>query len=118
MTLLNDTDIEEVGGITPEQKKKIDDFLQGAAYCWCNLKKDEWFALRNLVGGENHFWQGTPLIVLYDKHNGIADDPVKNAGIDAGWLFKAMLHADKRKFETKREHVRMYKWIKDESVED
>ena len=65
--LIEKTEIREVNGISKEQKKRILDFLQGTVYCWCKNRKDEWFTARDLLGGENYFWQGTPLFVLYEK---------------------------------------------------
>lgn len=81
--LIEDTEVKEVLGISKEQEQRIVDFLQGAVYCWCKNRKDEWFAARDLLGGENYFWQGTPLFALYEKTK-----DVKQAGIDAGWLLK------------------------------
>ena len=43
-------------------------FLQEAVYCWCKNRKDEWLAVRDLLGGDNHYWQGIPLIPLYDYY--------------------------------------------------
>ncbi|HHT53138.1 MAG TPA: hypothetical protein GX007_08205 [Bacteroidales bacterium] len=104
--LLEDSKIYEVHGISKEQKQRIKDFLQGAVYCWCKNRKDEWFAARDLLGGDNFFWQGTPMFALYEK-----SENVDQAGKDAGWLLKEVLSEDKRSFETKREGlVRQYRW--------
>ena len=43
-------------------------FLQGAVYCWCKNRKDEWFAARDLLGGDNYYWQSSPLMPLYDYY--------------------------------------------------
>lgn len=109
--LIENTEIREVNGISEEQKKRILDFLQGAVYCWCKNRKDEWFAARDLLGGENYFWQGTPLLALYEKTK-----DVKQAGKDAGWLLKKVICEDKRSFQTKKEGlVRQYRWNGDEN---
>lgn len=109
--LTEDTVVREVNGISEEQKKRILDFLQGAVYCWCKNRKGEWFAIRDLLGGENFFWQGTPLFALYEKNM-----DVKQAGKDAGWLLKKVLCDDKRSFQTKKEGlVRQYLWTGDEN---
>ncbi len=93
------------------RKADIKNFLQGAVYCWCKNDKDEWFSLRDLMGGANFHWQGTPLIKLYEKHR-YKKDSVKSAGIDAGWLLKAVINDDERVFETrKRELIRQYRWV-------
>ncbi len=101
-----------VTGITEEEKIRIKDFLQGAIYCWCKNRKNEWFSLRDLMGGDNFYWQGTPLMPLYLKHEGINDDPVREAGKDAGWILKAVIIQDKRLFDTRKEAlIRQYRWI-------
>lgn len=106
--------IHDVYKITEEQKQKIKAFLQGGVYCWCKNKrnsKNEWFSLRDLMGGDNFYWQGTPLIELYEKHKH-KENSVKAAGIDAGWLLKAVISEDERVFETKTEDlIRQYRWV-------
>ena len=104
--LVQKSEIREVHGITKEQKQKIMDFLQGAVYCWCKNRKDEWFAARDLLGGDNFYWQNTPMFALYEKTN-----DTELAGKDAGWLLKKVIDKDKRSFETKKEGlVRQYRW--------
>lgn len=116
MTLIQKSVIRNVKRITDEQKQRIYDYLQGAAYCWCKNRSEEWFSVRNLFGGDNFDWTGTPLIVLYDKHKakGKSDaDAISGAGKDAGWILKRILEDDQRNFETKKEElVRKYKWKK------
>ncbi|MDD4848407.1 MAG: hypothetical protein PHR53_06575 [Bacteroidales bacterium] len=104
--LIENSKIRDVHGITDEHKQKILDFLQGAVYCWCKNKKDEWFAARDLLGGDNYDWEGTPMFFLYEKSK-----DVEQAGKDAGWLLKQVIDNDKRNFETKKEGlVRQYRW--------
>ncbi|WP_411897539.1 hypothetical protein [Elizabethkingia occulta] len=107
-----DKTIRTVNGITPEEEQRIIDFLQGAVYCWCKNRKDEWFSLRELMGGDNFYWESTPLEPLYTKHKAVgATDPVKSAGKDCGWLLKKVIIRDSRDFETdKFEMTRKYKW--------
>ena len=108
--------IRDVTGISAETKQRIRDFLQGAVYCWCNNKPDEWFSLRDFMGGYNFYWQGTPLIELYIKHKNLGksdEDAFDSAAIDGGWLLKKVIIDDKRLFDTKIEdRIRKYKWIK------
>jgi hypothetical protein len=112
MSLNLESELRNVTGITDEEKQRIYDFLQGAVYCWCKNRKDEWFSLREFMGGPNYFWQGTPMLPLYLKHEGDSADPVKEAGKDGGWLLKHVIMNDKRLFETKREAlIRQYRWI-------
>jgi len=118
--LKNDSGIKQVSGITQQEEQRIIDFLQGAVYCWCNNKEDEWFTFRDFMGGKNFFWQGTPLLVLYDKHKNDGksdDDSFKGAKLDAGSLLKKVLHKDSRWFDDKKTkkpgseyEIKMYKW--------
>ncbi|MDR0734011.1 MAG: hypothetical protein LBF08_08165 [Dysgonamonadaceae bacterium] len=108
--LVQESEIREVYGITEEQKQRIMDFLRGAVYCWCKNRKDEWFAARDLLGGDNFYWQGTPMLALYEK-----SEDVEQAGKDAGWLLKRVINNDKRRFETtKKDFVRQYRWTGEE----
>lgn len=79
---------------------------------------DDWFSLSALMGGDNFYWQGTPLMCLYTKHeeNG-SGNPVNRAGIDAGWLLKSVIVNDSRHFETKKEFSkRIYRWCGEECI--
>ena len=109
--LKKNSEIREVKKITKEDKENIVNFLQGAVYSWCK-NNDKWFALRDLMGGDNYYWEGTPLLALYKKHQD-KDNAVKLAGKDAGWILKKVIEQDKRLFDTKKEdRTRKYKWIK------
>ena len=67
-------------------------FLQGAVYCWCKNRKDDWFAARDLLGGNNYYWQGTPLIPLYDYYlNGNEENHL--VLIEADTKYQALLTA-------------------------
>ncbi len=98
--------IKEATGICKCETAAIKHFLQGAIYCWCkNINQNEWFSLSELMGGKNFYWEGTPLMCLYTKHEKKgSENPVNQAGIDAGWLLKAVVNNDSRKFETKKEY--------------
>jgi len=113
MSLIGEHSLREVKGIASCKIIAIKHFLQGAIYCWCkNQGVNEWFSLSELMGGENYYWQGTPLMPLYTKHkdNG-SENPVNQAGIDAGWLLKSVVFNDLRVFETKKEfRKRIYRW--------
>lgn len=110
--LIVETEVREVRGISPESKQRIEDFLQGAIYSWCKNNEGKWFALRDLMGGDNYHWQGTPLFSLYEKHKE-KENATELAGKDAGWILKKVIKKDNRKFDTKKEEMtRKYKWIK------
>jgi len=107
--------LRSVSGLSDQEIIRIKDFLQGGIYCWCKNRKEEWFSLRDLMGGDNFYWQGTPLISLYIKHKDTSTDPVKDAGKDAGWILKTVIDEDKRFFITKIEaRIRQYQWTEDE----
>lgn len=115
MSLLPPSEIREVSGISPEESEKIQDFLQGAIYAWCKNQKGKWFALRDLMGGDNFDWNGTALQVLFYKHENLGktdEDAIRAAAKDCGWLLKKAIHTDERVFETKTENLtRKYRWV-------
>jgi len=116
MTLIQKSEIRNVTGITDSEAQRICDYLQGAVYCWCKNRSEEWFSVRDLFGGENFDWTGTPIGVLYEKHisKGKSDDnAISDAGKDAGWILKKIIEDDLRNFETKKEElIRKYRWRK------
>lgn len=111
MVLSPPSQVRDVTGLTPNDKARIRDFLQGAVYCWCKNRPAEWFSLRDLMGAENFYWQGTPLFSLYQKHHP-SPDAVERAGQDGGWLLKQVITDDLRTFETREaEMIRQYHWV-------
>jgi hypothetical protein len=118
MPLLPPSEIRDVHGVTPPQKELIKAYLQGAVYSWVKNRSGEQFAARDLVGGENFEWEGTPLIVLYEKHVSLGktdEDAITDAAKDLGWLLKTVLHEDKRHFEVGRSGLTAgYRWIGNE----
>lgn len=102
--IINDNSkvIESISGISGLELQGIKLFLQGAVYCWVKNRKNEVFALRDLVGGENTDWSETPLEALYQKHILLKKDVEsanKVAGQEAGQVLKLVLKNDSRKFE-------------------
>ena len=115
MSIVPKSEIRNVKGIKNEQIQRIYDFLQGGVYCWCKNRSDEWFSVRDLLGGENFDWNGTPLIVLFEKHINLGksnDEAIADAGKDAGWIVKKVLDNDTRDFEAKDGFAKSYRWIK------
>lgn len=112
------SELRDVYGITDTEKSLIKAFMQGAVYCWVKNRMGEPFAVRDLMGGENFEWSGTPLYALYLKHinSGKNDDAaIEDAAKDLGWLTKTVLSEDKRHFEAgKAGLVSSYRWVGNE----
>ena len=114
MPIINDTKSKiRLPKIDQSQKQKICDFLKSAVYCWCDNRKDDVFHCRDLVGGDNNDWNGTPLQALYNHRRAYGSkDPKDSAGKDAGWFLKQVLRNDSRKFQSADGgHAKCYKWI-------
>ena len=105
--------VREVHGLLEGELQKIKAFLQGAVYCWCAIRKSEWFCARDFIGGDNSYWNHYPLGVLYFRHikDGCDHDyAFDQAAKDAGKILKRVLSEDHRMFETKKEYTRSYRW--------
>jgi len=115
MALVPPSDLREVYGITDEERTLIKAYLQGSVYCWAKNCPEEPFAARDLVGGENFEWQGTPLYPLFEKHIDAGksdDDAIEAAAKDLGWLLKSVLAEDKRHFRADHAGlVAVYCWV-------
>lgn len=103
------------------EKDLIICFMQGAIYSWVKNRKGEWFAVRDLVGGDNYYWEGTPLEKLWLKQTKLlgktGNKAIKGAAKDLGWLTKQLIHDNKRTFETKKSGlVRVYRWTGTEGL--
>ncbi len=103
--LLQDTELKNVSGISNAERTAICAFLQDAVNDWCTKHNDEWFAARDLLGGDNFNWEETPMNALLVNNN------VRQASIKAGWLLKHVIHDDTRTFDTRRGRLfRQYRW--------
>ena len=114
MSFRSEQEIRAVAGIAEEDQERCRIFLQGAIYCWCKNRRDEWFALRDLVGGENTEWDNIPLDAIYQKHiaNLAPERAFAEAARDAGWILKRVIADDQRVFETRiTDDVRHYQWL-------
>ena len=118
MALQPESELRDVYGIRDADKDLIKAFMQGAVYCWIKNRMGEPFAVRDLMGGENFEWAGTPPSVLYQKHINAGKDnesAIECAAKDLGWLMKTVLSDDKRTFEAgKAGLVANYRWIGNE----
>ena len=118
MTLIEPSENRDVHGISDNQKKLIKAYLQGAVYSWVKNCSGKQFAARDLVGGENFDWNGTPLIALYEKHIKLGktnEAAIEDAGKDLGWLLKTVISEDKRNFEIGRSGLTAgYRWVGNE----
>lgn len=113
---------KNVNGFDERQLMLMKAFLQGAVYCWCKNRKNEWFAARDLLGGDNYYWQGTPLLALFEHYRAGREDQdsiqyaIEEAGKAAGRLLKEVLINDKRTFETQSGYARTYRWTGEEEM--
>lgn len=118
MSLLNNAKLRNVSGILPTQKTAIKSFMRRAIYAWIRNRPGQVFAVRDLVGGPNWDWSGTPLYDLFDRHHKAGKNnasAMKRAAIDLGWLVKSVLAEDKRSFlSTKTWRANGYSWIGNE----
>jgi hypothetical protein len=107
--------LHKVRGIRDLEIATIKAYMQGAVYCWVKNRKDEPFSVRDLVGGENYEWKGTPLYALWTKqvNSGKKGNlAIKNAGKDLGFLTKTVLSDDKRTFIVEKAGmVNSYRWV-------
>lgn len=119
--LIGDSSYRSVHGFSPIEIRRMLDFLQGAVQVWCRDRHGEWFAARDLLGGANYYWQGTPLMRLYEFYMEKSDEnddySVKQAGRAAGHLLKRVLIEDvKRTYETRQGFTREYRWVGEERL--
>ena len=105
--------INNINSVHGSEKKRAKAFLKKKVYCWCKNQPDKEFAARDLVGGKNKNWNGTPLQKVYKhhRHSKSIEKAYTQAGIDVGWLLKGVLHDDERCFELIKRDVNHYKWL-------
>ena len=113
---------KNVNGFDERQLMLMKAFLQGAVYCWCKNRKNEWFAARDLLGGDNYYWQGPPLLALFEHYRAGREDQdsiqyaIEEAGKATGRLLKEVLINDKRTFETQSGYACTYRWTGEEEI--
>lgn len=115
---------KQIDSISKTEMKKIQDYLQGCVYTWCNKKGKEPFCAADFVGGSNKDWKGTPPHTLFssrleqyrreysqESEEQIVARAFDQAGIDLGWILKSVLIKDKRSFTTHEGfHSAYYTW--------
>lgn len=113
MLIGDNTNTQQVSGLSEAEKREIRAYLQGAVYCWCNSsQKGKWFKAQDFLGGNNTFWEGTPIYRLYERLLPKGHDYAhEQAGKDAGRILKSLLNEDARAFETRKGFVREYRWL-------
>lgn len=105
-----------VAELEKSQLLVIETYLQGMVYCWCKNCKDEddvpkWFTARDLVGGDNFYWERTPLQAIWSWHNhNRPADAQDMAGKDLGHILKKVIIEDSRTFKTEKGYTRKYIW--------
>lgn len=105
MTLRPESELREPVGVEERDRELIRAFMQGAVYSWVKNCPDGYFAVRDLVGGLNNDWNGTPLQVLYDRHIEAGKDDqeaFEAAAKDLGWIVKTLLSDDRRIFRVEK----------------
>ncbi len=116
MALIPPSEVRDVNSVNVAEKDRIRDFLQGAVYCWCKNRPEEWFSLRDLMGGDNFYWEGTAMYPLYDNlvtRGHASNQAIEQAGKDGGWLLKRVITDDQRNFETREANlIREYRWVR------
>lgn len=114
MALAEKSKLRHDFGISENELKLVKAFLQGAVYCWVKNLEGNVFAARDLMGGVNFDWKGTPLYCLYEKHIRLEKDDesaIDEAGKDLGWILKSVLDEDKRTFEIYNVNMaKGYRW--------
>lgn len=126
MTIINDRKpARTINSLSESEKIEARAYIQGAVYCWCKNKPDEAFAVRDLFGGDNTDWEGTPLQAIYcyrrlsykERYPKLNSDELHKkaagqAARDVGWLAKSVLQNDRREFESfDAGRAKGYKWI-------
>ena len=111
---------QNVHGFEEDNLKAMRYYLLGAVQSWCRDRKGKWFAARDLLGGANYYWQGTPLYPLFTYYQQFGDDAyaVMQAGRAAGRLLKRVLIEDKKRtYETRQGYTREYRWVDEENLD-
>ncbi len=113
MTIINNGEPpREVFNLTDKQRNDILVYLQGMVYGWCASKHQEPFAARDLVGGVNGDWRGTPIQCVYEKQTTDEDTAFTVAAQEIGRLLKRVIIDDQREFTCEKDGLgtSQYTW--------
>lgn len=107
-----------IRGISENQMQLMLAFLFGAVRARCADYEGLQFAARDLLGGANYFWEGTPMEALYNKYineGKSSEKAIKLAGVSAGHLLKRVLIEDQHRTYILGDAglANGYKWIGD-----
>lgn len=115
MSLMKEDALRPVPGLARTDQIRIKAFLQGAVYCWCANRPDEWFTLRELLGEPAQWGESTPLRALIVKH--LMTKPrevaLTAAARDGACILQEAMFEDARLFESMQDAVaRKYRWVR------
>lgn len=113
--------IIQVRGLQKKDLLEMEKFLQGLVYTFCKQRGSEKFFLRDLLGGENFYWQGTPMFLLYKRQLDTGkskQEAFRQAAKDAGKILKIVLDKDKREFILHNGWRLSYEWTLVEKNEE
>jgi len=131
MTIINDDQpARNINSLSESDILEARKYIQEAVYDWCKNKPDDVFAVRDLFGGENTDWGGTPLQEIYGhwsslyrgQHPELSDDELHKKAADqtakdVGCLVKFVLQNDKRNFKScNAGEAKGYKWMDGKSL--
>jgi len=125
MTIIKSKPARNIYSLPETDIPKARAYIQGAVYCWCKNRPNEMFAVRDLFGGDNTDWGGTPLQGIYnhwrsvykERHPELNPDELhkkarRQSAVDAGWLTKSVLQDDRREFQSSDAgRAKGYRWV-------
>lgn len=89
-------------------------YMTDAVHDFTASEPEKAFAVRDLFGGKNSDWGGTPLQTIFDRYS--EDMPkekaAKRAGIDVGRLLKIVLNEDKYTYLEEETDPRTCRYIR------
>jgi hypothetical protein len=101
MSLNDGTIIRGVSGITDAQRSTMLEFLKGAINSHCSKNPNEWFSIRDFLGGKHKDWRNNSFVALYNKWISKGkehSEAVRRAGVDAGKLLKIVIKYREEEF--------------------